>query len=58
MLTPEQVQRALQDRNLAELARRIGIGYATLYRLRRGQGAKMTWEVMNKVSTYLENCNQ
>jgi DNA-binding Xre family transcriptional regulator len=57
-MTPEQIQRALQDRNLAELARRIDVAYGTLYRMKNGRGAKAQWTVVEKISRYLEGCNE
>lgn len=53
MLTIEQVRVRLADRNLREVARRTGIGYANLYAIATGRRDNPTYKVMVKICEYL-----
>ena len=54
MLTLEQIQKRLQDRNLSYIARKIGVTSAYLSYIRSGKRANPTLEMMQKISAYLE----
>lgn len=54
MLTIEEIKKRLQDRNLKEVSRRTGIGYAYLHALATGRRENPTYQVMVKISDYLE----
>lgn len=49
----EQIKEKLSDRNLAEVARRIGVTRAYLSSIMKGQ--KISEEMRKKLSDYLEN---
>jgi predicted transcriptional regulator len=52
MLSVETMREMLQDRNLREVARRSGISWATLYRIKTGTDPRAS--TAEKLSSYLE----
>ena len=52
MMTLDEIRDALADRNLSEVARRAGVGYATIRRLAAGYGAR--YSAIKAVSDYLQ----
>lgn len=54
MLTPEQIRKALADRNLSEVARRIGMSRQQLWVIAVGINKNPTARTMEKISDYLE----
>ncbi len=52
MMTLEQIREALEDRNLAEVARRTGVSRDTLYRIAAGVGSP-SYETLKALSDYL-----
>ena len=53
MLTIEEIQTRLQDRNLSEVARRTELSYDTVWRVARGHYTRVSYDVAHKLSTYL-----
>jgi DNA-binding phage protein len=51
-MTLEQIRKALEDRNLAEVARRTGVSRDTLYRIASGVGAP-SYDTLKSLSDYL-----
>jgi predicted transcriptional regulator len=52
MIPVEKMREMLQDRNLREVARRSGISWATLYRIKTGADPRAS--IAEKLSDYLE----
>lgn len=59
MLSLEQIVIRLQDRNLMEVSRRTGVGYANLHALATMRNRNPTYKVLKALSDYLEeySCN-
>lgn len=57
MLTIEEVRERLADRNLKEVARRTGIGYANLHAIATGRRENPSYKVMIKICKYLAEQN-
>lgn len=55
MLTLDEVRKKLQDRNLAEVARRTAIGYVNLHRIKTGKNENPSYQTMVILSNYLES---
>lgn len=53
MLTIEQIQERLSDRNLAEVARRLNVTRAYISALKNGK-VKPSYPMLTKLSHYLE----
>lgn len=53
MLTIDEIRETLRDRNLAEVARRAGVGYPTVRRLMAGKSAR--YEAIAALSDYLQS---
>ena len=56
MLTIEQIADRMSDRNLAEVARRLGVTRAWLSAIINGK-AKPSYDMLLKISEYLEGDN-
>lgn len=54
MLTLEQIRKHLEDRNLSEVSRRTGVGYANLHAIYTGVRRNPTYQVLKALSDYLE----
>lgn len=54
MLTINQIKEALADRNLSEVARRIGMRRQQLWLIVNGISPNPTLKTMQRISTYLE----
>ena len=54
MLTINQIKEALADRNLSEVARRIGMRRQQLWIIVNGISPNPTLKTMERISTYLE----
>ena len=54
MLTINQIKEALADRNLSEVARRIGMRRQQLWLIVNGISPNPTIKTMERISTYLE----
>ena len=54
MLTLEEIREKLADRNLKEVSRRTGVGYANLHAIAKGIKSNPTYSVLKPVSDYLE----
>lgn len=54
MLTLEEIRERLADRNLKEVSRRTGIGYANLHAIHTGLKNNPTYSVLKPLSDYLE----
>ena len=55
MLTLEEIQERLSDRNLSEVARRIGVTGAYLSAIKRGVKVNPSYEMIKKLSEALSN---
>lgn len=56
MLTLEQIQETLQDRNLSEIARRTELDYSTVYKAFKGKN--VSYMTVKRLSDYLQrNCH-
>jgi hypothetical protein len=53
LLTLEQIRERLQDRNLAEVAKRIDVGYATLHRIKTNPKYSCNVRTLKELSDYL-----
>jgi transcriptional regulator with XRE-family HTH domain len=53
MMTPEQIEQALSDRNLREVARRTGLHYNTIRRYAQGVVERPEYEAVRTLSEYL-----
>lgn len=54
MLTINQIKESLADRNLSEVARRIGMRRQQLWLIVNGISPNPTLKTMERISTYLE----
>lgn len=54
MLTIEEIKEKLKDRNLTEVAKNIGVTGAYLSAIRNGTKLNPSYEVVKKLSDYLE----
>mgnify|MGYP001575259305 CR=1 FL=1 len=54
MLAISDIRERLSDRNLSEVARRIGMPYETLYFFVTGRTDNPLYETVRKISEYLE----
>lgn len=54
MLTLEEIRARLEDRNLKEISRRTGIGYASLHAIAAGVRSNPTYSTLKPLSDYLE----
>lgn len=54
MMTVEQVKKAMADRNLSEVARRIGMRRQQLWLIVNGVSANPTIKTLERISGYLE----
>lgn len=54
MLTLEQIINRLADRNLAVVAREIGVTRAYLSAIRAGRASNPSYDMVKKLSDYLE----
>lgn len=54
MLTIEQIRAGLEDRNLAEVAQRIGMNRQQLWMIATGKNSNPTIKTLKRVSDYLE----
>jgi len=54
MMTLEQVQAALQDRKLPQVAERTGLAYQTVWRVAAGRIERVSYDVVKALSDYLE----
>lgn len=53
-MTPEEMQKALEDRRLAVVSRETGIHYNTLRSIRDGDNKNPSYRVARLLSDYLE----
>jgi transcriptional regulator with XRE-family HTH domain len=54
MMTLEQVRQHLKDRRLTVVADRTGLHYQTVWRISAGEAEKPSYEVIKRLSDYLE----
>lgn len=54
MMTPEEMQKALEDRRLPVVSRETGIHYNTLKNIRDGDNKNPSYRVARLLSDYLE----
>lgn len=54
MLTLEQVRKSLEDRKLTVVAQATGLSYDTVWRVQRGDIKAVSYDVVKRLSDYLE----
>lgn len=54
MLTPDTIKKRLQDANLKKVAEAAGVHYNALYRFMNGITGRPSYELVRKLSLYLE----
>jgi hypothetical protein len=54
MMTLEQIQEALKDRKLVAVAEATGLAYNTVWRVTAGKAPSVSYDVVKKLSDYLE----
>ncbi|WP_298065186.1 hypothetical protein [uncultured Acinetobacter sp.] len=54
MMTLEQVQKALQDRNLKAVASGCGLAYDTVWRIANGKIERVSYDAVKALSDYLQ----
>lgn len=54
MLLLSEVREQLGDKNLKEVARRTGLAYDTVWRVFRGDTKRVSYDVVVRLSDYLE----
>lgn len=54
MMTLEAVQEALFDRRLRLVAEATGLSYDTVWRVRNGEVKQVSYDVIKRLSDYLE----
>ncbi len=55
MLTPNDIQEALQDRRLDKVSEATGVHYNTIRAIRDNPNSNPTWRVLKALSDYLED---
>jgi hypothetical protein len=55
MLSLEEVKNRLQDRNILIVSQNTGLHYNTVRAIKTGANDNPTYQVMTKLSDYLEN---
>jgi hypothetical protein len=58
MMTLDQVREVLKDRKLKIVAQGSGLAYDTVRRVAAGSNKAVSYEVVKKLSDYLEGKNQ
>jgi len=55
MLSLEEIQKQLEDRNLKTISNRIGLSYMTIWKVKTGgKYDNFSYETIKKISDYLE----
>ena len=54
MLNLVGIKKMLEDRNLMAVMRRTGISYGTLHNIAKGKDANPSYEILKRLSDYLE----
>lgn len=54
MLTPDDIQKRLQDRNLHSIAQKTGLSYDTVWKIANGKSLRPSYDAIRKISDYLE----
>jgi transcriptional regulator with XRE-family HTH domain len=54
MKTLDEIRRLLEGRNLARVGREVGLTRAYLSRIRRGEACNPSYDVVERLSAYLE----
>lgn len=55
MMTLEQVQTALHDRNLKAVSAGCGLAYDTVWRIANGKIERVSYDAVKALSDYLQN---
>lgn len=58
MITLEEIQKKLSDRNLSEVHRRTGVSYRTLFSLANGTNKNPSYESVRAIVEYLNGENK
>lgn len=57
MMTIEKVREALQDRTLTKVAESCGLAYDTVWRVANDRAKSVSYDVVRRLSDYLEQSN-
>lgn len=55
MLTPNEIQERLQDRNLHLVAQKTSLSYDTVWKIANGKSLRPSYDAVKKISDYLED---
>lgn len=55
MMTLEQVQKSLQDRNLKAVSQGCGLAYDTVWRIANGDVKRVSYDAVKALSDYLQD---
>ena len=58
MLTVDEIQAALAAGNLSETSRDTGLSYDTVWRVRHGKTARVSYQTLKTLSDYLQDADQ
>ena len=58
MLTVDEIQAALTAGNLSKTARDTGLAYDTVWRVRHGKTARVSYQTLKTLSDYLQDADQ
>lgn len=58
MLTLEQVREALQDRVLLTISKKTDLSYDTVWRIANNRDKSVSYEVVKRLSDYLETADK
>lgn len=58
MLTLEQVREALQDRVLLTVSKKTDLSYDTVWRIANNRDKSVSYEVVKRLSDYLETADK
>ena len=58
MLTVDEIQAALAAGNLSETSRDTGLAYDTVWRVRHGKTARVSYQTLKTLSDYLQDADQ
>lgn len=57
-MTLDEIRAALSDRNVLVVAKRTGLGYQTVRKIKTDPKANPTWAVMQKLAEYIRRESQ
>ncbi len=58
MLALDEIQKRLQDRNLAVVARKTGLAHMTVWKVKAAKQENFAYDTIKRLSDYLEACEE